>query len=405
MSRSGRFVKQATGYRAFVPAPLPPDPSILMDLRLSRRLSDADRALGRLDGISSVLPNPDLFVAMYVRHEAVLSSQIEGTESTLEDVLEFEIDHRGDEQPRDVEEVVNYVRALNYGLKRLETLPLSLRLIREIHGILLAGVRGAERSPGEFRRSQNWIGPPGCSLESATFVPPAVPEMKEALHHFESFLHHPSESEALPPLILCGLAHVQFETIHPFLDGNGRVGRLLITFLLCEKGVLQRPLLYLSHFLKVHRLEYYDRLTAVREDGDWEGWLTFFLRGVREVSREAVDTARKILDLRETHHRLLHDHASQSALLPRLLDFLYEKPIVNVRTVEAGLDCSYAAANNLIGELVKLDLLNEITGWQRNRRFAYRPYLRLFKPPTPEVPVTDATALTTEGPAEQARDG
>lgn len=198
---------------------------------------------------------------------------------------------------------------------------------------------------------------------------------------------------------------MQFETIHPFLDGNGRVGRLLITFLLCEKGVLQKPLLYLSHFLKAHRLEYYDRLTAVREDGDWEGWLRFFLRGVTEVSREAIDTARKILDLRERHHRLLLDHTSQSALLPRLLDFLYEKPIVNVRTVETGLDCSYAAANNLIGELVKLGLLEEMTGWQRNRRFAYRPYLQLFKPPTPELPRTDVTGVTTEGKPERAQEG
>jgi Fic family protein len=222
-----------------------------MDAELTRLLSQADRSLGRLDGVGSVLPNPDLFVAMYVRQEAVLSSQIEGTQSTLEDVLQFEVDAKGLDLPKDVEEVVNYVGAMNYGLKRLEELPLSLRLIREIHSKLLAGVRGEHRTPGEFRKSQNWIGAAGADLSTATFVPPPVPEMHEALDKFEKFLH----DDSLPVLIRCGLAHPQFETIHPFLDGNGRVGRLLITFLLCQRKVLHRPLLYLSHYLKAHRAE------------------------------------------------------------------------------------------------------------------------------------------------------
>ena len=220
-----------------------------MDPELTKLLSQADRVLGRLDGIGAILPNPDLFVAMYVRQEAVLSSQIEGTQSTLEDVLKFEVDETANDLPKDVEEVVNYVGAMNYGLKRLEELPLSLRLIREIHSKLMAGVRGQNRTPGEFRKSQNWIGPAGANLAAATFVPPPVPEMKEALDKFEKFLH----DESLPVLIHAGLAHAQFETIHPFLDGNGRVGRLLITFLLCHKKVLHRPLLYLSHYLRVHR--------------------------------------------------------------------------------------------------------------------------------------------------------
>lgn len=235
---------------------------------------------------------------MYVRQEAVLSSQIEGTQSTLEDVLEFEAGGRRPDRPRDVEEVVNYVRAMNHGLRLLSELPLSLRLLREIHRELLQGVRGAHRSPGEFRRSQNWIGPAGCSLDEAQFVPPPPHEMGDALHAFERFLH---DREGLPSLVHCGLAHAQFETIHPFLDGNGRVGRLLITLLLCERQILARPLLYLSFYLKAHRAQYYDRLTAIRTEGDWEGWLRFFLRGVYEVSRSATDTSRAILELRERH--------------------------------------------------------------------------------------------------------
>lgn len=277
--RAGRYLKQASGYTAFVPAPLPPDPPVKIDLELSRLLSEADRALGRLDGVATVLPNPDLFVSMYVRQEAVLSSQIEGTQSTLEDVLQFEIDSKGRDFPKDIREVVNYVRAMNFGLERLKTLPLSLRLIREIHGKLLEGVRGSTRTPGEFRTKQNWIGPAGCTLSNATFVPPPVPEMQAALDNAEKFLH----DNSLPLLIQCGLAHAQFETIHPFLDGNGRVGRLLVTFLLCQKRALERPLLYLSHYLKEHRAEYYDRLMAIRNDGDWEEWLMFFVRGVYAV--------------------------------------------------------------------------------------------------------------------------
>lgn len=256
---------------------------------------------------------------MYVRHEAVLSSQIEGTQSTLEDVLQFEMDAKGQEHPKDVEEVVNYVRSMNHGLKRLDSLPLSLRLIREIHEKLLQGVRGANRTPGEFRRSQNWIGPANCTLATATFVPPPVHDMQEALANLEKFLH---DEKTYPTLIQCGLAHAQFETIHPFLDGNGRVGRLLITFLLCQRGILKFPLLYLSHYLKFHRAEYYDRLMAIRNDGNWEGWLRFFLKGVCEVSRSATETARKILELRQKHQALIRDKASNQTNAALLLDYL-----------------------------------------------------------------------------------
>ena len=375
--RAGKYLKQVEGYRAFIPAPLPPQPPITMDAELTRLLSEADHALGRLDGVTSILPNPDLFVSMYVRHEAVLSSQIEGTQSTLEDVLQFELDAKGHEHPKDVEEVVNYVRSMNHGLKRLDSLPLSLRLIREIHEKLLQGVRGANRTPGEFRRSQNWIGPANCTLATATFVPPPVHEMREALANLEKFLH---DDKTYPTLIQCGLAHAQFETIHPFLDGNGRVGRLLITFLLCQRGILKFPLLYLSHYLKFHRSEYYDRLMAIRNDGNWEGWLKFFLKGVGEISRSATETARKILELRRKHQILIRDKAANQTNAALLLDYLFEQPIVNVRLVEEHVKCAFVTADKLVKQFEELGIVKEVTGGQRNRRYEYSPYLALFEP-------------------------
>ena len=374
--RSGRFVKQLEGYTAFISSPLPPKPNIKMDAELTRLLSKADRSLGRLDGATSILPNPDLFVAMYVRQEAVLSSQIEGTQSTLEDVLQYELDAKGKEQPKDIEEVVNYVNALQYGLERLQELPLCLRLIREIHNKLLDGVRGGDRTPGEFRRTQNWIGSSGCTLATATFVPPPVPEMFKALNNLETFLH---DRNSFPALIHCGLIHAQFETIHPFLDGNGRVGRLLITFLLCQREILQKPLLYLSYYLKLHRTEYYDRLMAVRTDGNWEGWLKFFLKGIFEVSESATTTARSILNLREQHRELIGREVNNSGYSLRLLDLLFEKPIINLSIVQEYLECSYGTANKTVKQLEKLEFLNEITGGQRNRLYRYEPYLGLFE--------------------------
>jgi len=394
--RAGRYVQQPAGYKAFIPAPLPPDPPVSIDMELTRLLSDADRALGRLDGVASVLPNPNLFVAMYVRQEAVLSSQIEGTQSTLEDVLQFEVGAEGHDQPKDIEEVVNYVRAMNYGLNRLKEFPLSLRLIREIHERLLQGVRGSHRTPGEFRTSQNWIGPGGASLAEATFVPPPVHEMNEALGNLEKFLHDPGD---FPALVHCGLAHAQFETIHPFLDGNGRVGRLLITFLLCQRGVLERPLLYLSHYLKAHRAAYYDRLMAIRHDGDWEGWLKFFLKGVVQVSEQATATSRAILAMEELHHRQIAGVKGIAANARSLLDYLLEQPIVTARMVEKRLDCTYATANKLLSQFQSLSLLKEMTGWQRNRRYKYEPYLALFESAgvgEAAPPADDAGTQTTE---------
>lgn len=391
VTRAGQFVKQPAGYRAFIPSPLPPDPPLQLDPPMVTLLSQANLALGRLDGATQTLPNPDLFVAMYVRREAVLSSQIEGTQSTLDDVLAFELDPKGRELPQDIEEVVNYVRAMNYGLKRLNTLPLSVRLIREIHAELLRGVRGADRQPGEFRTSQNWIGPANVPLSRATFVPPPAPEMLRALDNLEWFLH---EERDLPALIHCGLAHAQFETIHPFLDGNGRVGRLLITFLLCQQGVLHRPLLYLSHYLKRHRAEYYDRLMAVREEGNWEGWLRFFLRGVAETATEAANTARAIVKLREEHRTLVQERGSGLNGL-RLLDLLFQLPLLNVKLVKEQLDVAFVTANKLVDQFEVLGLLEETTGGKRNRRYRYTPYLALFEEKEP-APEQDVPVQTTE---------
>lgn len=397
--RAGRYVKQAAGYTAFIPAPLPPNPPLRLDEGMAALLSAADQALGRLDGVATILPNPDLFVAMYVRQEAVLSSQIEGTQSTLEDVLQYEMDARGRGYPKDVEEVVNYVRAMNYGLERLPALPLSLRLIREIHAELMRGVRGQHRTPGEFRRSQNWIGPENCTLATATFVPPPVAEMHGALDNLEEFLHDTGQ----PVLIHCGLAHAQFETIHPFLDGNGRVGRLLITFLLCQRGVLRRPLLYLSHYLKAHRAEYYDRLMAVRNDGDWEGWIRFFLRGIEQVSREATETAQAILRLRENHRERIGQQAERSTQGFQLLEMLYEHPIITVRMAEKHLGCSYATANKLVEQFVRLGLLEEMTGYQRNRRFRYAPYLALFQAPQRTEEASPIQTAVTESESAKSQ--
>ena len=374
--RAGRYVSQAAGYRAFLPEPLPPIPPIRLEGNLQSLLSLADRALGRLDGSIQTLPNPDLFVFMYVRKEAVLSSQIEGTQSSLQDLLSAEAKMFSPDLPTDVDEVVNYVNAMNHGLERLSDLPVSVRLIKEIHERLLHGVRGARLTPGELRTSQNWIGPGGCSLGEATFVPPPPHEVPTALGSLENFLHSGSD---LPQLVQIGLAHVQFETIHPFLDGNGRIGRLLITFLLCQREILLKPVLYLSHFFKRHRAEYYERLQAVRDHGQWEEWLAFFLRGVSEVSREATDTARRILALREDHRTAVTTRMGRAAGNGlRVLESLYQRPVVTVADVQSLTGTTYTAANNLVSSLTDIGILVEATGYKRNRVFRYQPYIDLF---------------------------
>ena len=384
-TRAGRYVSQPSGYRAFIPAPLPPEPPLELGGELPNLLSTADRALGRLDGSVLTLPNPDLFVFMYVRKEAVLSSQIEGTQSSLQDLLTAEAQLFDQNLPRDVDEVVNYVRAMNHGLSRLAELPVSVRLIREIHTELMHGVRGSRLQPGELRASQNWIGPAGCTLTTATFVPPPPHVVPEVLGELEAFLHR--EDGSLPPLIKIALAHVQFETIHPFLDGNGRVGRLLITFLLTEWGVLHKPVLYLSHFFRQHRQAYYEHLQSVRDRGDWEAWLAFFLRGVIAVAGEAADTARRIQLLREHHRSAITKQLGRAAGNGhRVLESLFDRPIVAVTDIQQMTGTTYAAANNLVSRLVTIGVLSEMTGYARNRRFRYAPYIALFSDlaPPPE---------------------
>ena len=376
-ARAGQYVTQIDGYRAFVPAPLPPVPSVQIDGELQSLLSAGDRALGRLDGSIQTLPNPDLFVLMYVRKEAVLSSQIEGTQSSLHDVLEAEARLLAPQRRADANEVVNYIRAMNSGIAGLAELPVSIRLIRRIHAELLNGVRGSHLTPGELRNSQNWIGPPGCTLNEAVFVPPPPSLVSSSLGDLESFVHR---DDNIPPLLKIGLIHAQFETIHPFLDGNGRLGRLLITFLLTEWGILEKPVLFLSHYFRRHQQAYYDLLQAIRDKGDWESWIEFFLTGVREVSAEATETARRILLLREEHRAIVTDQFGYVAGNGhRVLDHLYESPIVSVNDVRDIIGTTYPAANELVSRLVRCGILQEFTGRSRNRAFRYQRYIDLFQ--------------------------
>lgn len=378
--RAGAYRRQPTGYWAFIPVVLPPEGPPLDVASLEPLLSEANLALGRLDGISELVPNPELFVNMYVRKEAVLSSRIEGTQASLSDVLEDESGLLEEGKPadaQDVHEVRNYVRALEAGLKRLETLPMSLRLVREIHAVLLKGVRGHERAPGEFRRSQNWIGPEGSTLADAVFVPPPQQELPEHLAGLERFMRG---EDALPILVRTGLVHAQFETIHPFLDGNGRLGRLLITFMLCSRGVLERPLLYLSEYFTKHRSAYYEHLMRVREQGDWEGWLRFFLRGVVEVAGSAKQTAQRVLALQRRHRAMVVAHFSSKPNMLRLLDMAYMRPTLNVQTAAKALGTSIPTANTLVADLVSLGILREVSGRTRARVFRYTEYYRILSP-------------------------
>jgi len=376
-ARAGQYIYQPEGYRAFIPAPLPPDPPVAIAGELQILLSEADRALGYLDGSIQTLPNPDLFVFMYVRKEAVLSSQIEGTQSSLQDLLEAEAKIFSPSQPKDVDEVINYVSAMNLGLELLDrsSAPVSIHAIRKIHERLLRGVRGSRLSPGQLRNAQNWIGNPGCNLHEAIFVPPPHHEVAKKLAELEQFFHNTQ----LPPLITIGIIHSHFETIHPFLDGNGRVGRLLISLLLAERKILQKPVLYLSHYFKNHREDYYKHLQNVRDRGDWESWLGFFLRGIKEVSSEAGGTAGKVLLLREEHRATIAENLGHAAGNGHLvLEYLYQKPIVSVKQVQGLIGTTYAAANNLVAQMTRNGILHEFTGRARNRRFIYRDYISLF---------------------------
>ncbi|SFJ52884.1 Fic family protein [Bosea sp. OK403] len=383
--RLGRFVETPVAgemVRAFVPPPLPPEPSIDV-LALLERLSLAERALGRLDGITVLLPRQELFLYMYVRKEAVLSSQIEGTQSTLSDLLRFETEAQAGQPIDDIREVSNYVDAMMHGLERLETLPLSLRLIREMHARLLQSGRGGTKSPGEFRRSQNWIG--GTRPGNALFVPPPPPEMHDCLDALERFMHE--EGSRLPALIKAGLLHVQFETIHPFLDGNGRIGRLLVTLYLCVNGVLRKPLLYLSLYLKTHRAEYYRLLQDVRAHGVWEAWLDFFLTGVADTANQAFDAATRIVALfKEDRERItLESDRAGSAL--RIHDLFQQNPYLTANQLVQQTGLSAPTVNAALADLERLGIVEEVTGRKRGRVFSYRRYLAILSEGTDPLPI------------------
>ena len=374
-NRAGKYVHQLTGYDAFIPTDLPPDPPVNMDAEMIRLLSLADRKLGRLDGVTQILPNPDLFVGMYVQKEAVLSSQIEGTQASFVDVLQVDADTAAKRQ--DVEEVVNYVKAMKYGMNRLETLPLSLRLLREIHGILLSGVRGSQRNPGDFRTSQNRIGSSGCSLATASFVPPPVAEMTSALGHLENYMY--SESD-IPHLIRIALIHAQFETIHPFLDGNGRMGRLLIAFWLYQQQILKYPLLYISYYFKKNRTEYYDRLMNIRTKGDWEGWVKFFLEGVAQVADEATQSASEIMKLKEMIMEKIQKETSGKANSVLLLDLLFRMPIITINVVKDELKVSYPTAKALTEHFREAKIIRCIDdSILRNKRYIFTEYVAILE--------------------------
>jgi cell filamentation protein, protein adenylyltransferase len=383
-TRRGRYVETPAGgeiVRAFVPPPLPPNPPIDI-LSFLPKLSAAERALGRLDGITVLLPRQELFLYMYVRKEAVLSSQIEGTQSTLADLLRFETEAQAGQPIDDIREVSNYVDAMMYGVERLKEFPLSLRLIREMHERLLQSSRGGTKNPGEFRRSQNWIG--GTRPGNAMFVPPPVSELGACLDAFERFMHE-NESR-LPPLIKAGLLHVQFETIHPFLDGNGRIGRLLVTLYLCVHDVLRKPLLYLSLYLKMHRGDYYRLLQEVREHGAWEAWLEFFLDGVTETASQAFDAATRIAELFKRDRERITAESDRAGSVLRVHELLQQNPFLTSNALVERTGLTAPTINAALGDLERLRIVDEVTGRRRGRVFGYRAYLDILNEGTAPLP-------------------
>lgn len=359
---AGDVIRAPQGYFAFVPHPLPP--RLPWTPPMVAQLSRADRALGELSGIGRALPNPHLLILPFARREAVLSSQIEGTQASLSDLFAFEASQKALETG-DVREVFNYVQALEYGLARLKDLPVSLRLICEIHEQLMRGVRGEHSTPGEFRRSQNWIGPPGCLLDDATFVPPPIEEMRSCLDDFERFLH---AEQDVPPLIRLALIHYQFEAIHPFLDGNGRVGRLIIIMLLCLWNLLSQPLLYLSAYFHANRQAYYEHLLSVSQRGTWEAWLLFFLKGIETQAHDAVHRSHRLQDLRKSYRDRLQTSQGSARLL-QVVDLLFGAPIVAVKQVKSAIGVSFPSANRYMAQLEEAGVVREITGRSRNRLY------------------------------------
>lgn len=376
INRAGKFVKigsEISQYLCFVPEYLQKiNPPIQYDNELIYLVSEANRFIGRLDEVTDTLISPNYFVYMYARKEATLSSQIEGTQATFSDLIKAEAGI-SDEVPDDVKEIENYIKAINYGFERIETLPLSLRLIREIHEILLQGVRGENKTPGEFRRSQNWIG--GYSISTATYIPPSIDYIQDLLDNFEKFMH---EDDQMSPLIKASMIHSQFEMIHPFLDGNGRVGRLLIAFYLAANGILHKPTLYLSKYFKKNRKTYYDCLYNIHSKGDYETWIKFFLSGVIETSKSATIMAREIVALRENDLRKISTlgRLAENALV--IYEGLFDKPTVSIEDVMGKLDISNATAGRLIEKMIEIDIISSLDSRKRKKVFVYRNYMDIF---------------------------
>ena len=377
-SIAGKIVDTRKGYFAFIPKSLPP--KICYDESLVQLLSEANLLLGNLNGLGMQLPNPTLLIIPYVRREAVLSSKIEGTQTSLSELFYFEAARKDEKKKRskttDVLEVFNYVKALDYGIKRLESLPISVRLIKEIHAILMKGVRGDHLTPGEFRRSQNWIGPAGCSLNDATFVPPPVEEMKETLGDLERFIH---SKNTLDGLIQCAAIHYQFETIHPFLDGNGRIGRLLTVLFLCEREYLKYPLLYLSAYFERHRNQYYETLLGVSQKGDWSSWIKFFLKAVAEESKAVIDNSRAILALLDRYRHKI-EQKRPSIYVFKLLDLISKNPYISIPRAAQLMKTSFHTARAAIEKLQAMKILTEATDKERGKIYCAQELLKIFEP-------------------------
>ncbi|MDR1979105.1 MAG: Fic family protein [Synergistaceae bacterium] len=378
-NRAGKFKKNLSGeaeYRSFVPSPLPPNPPLELDDETVRLLVKANKQLALLEGLAARIPNVNLFVSMYVRKEALMSSQIEGTQATLEDVFDPQLDENVN---RDVADVLNYVKATEFAIGRLKRLPLCNRLIREAHAVLMEGVRGQEKGPGEFRHSQNWIGGHGSALKNAHYIPPAPEDMVEAMSDLEKYINNNNDDDGMDALIRAALIHYQFETIHPFLDGNGRIGRLLITLFLMVSGLLTTPALYISYFLKKNRIEYYDRMTEVRNKGSYEQWVKFFLQAVYESAEDATDAIDKLTVLHDKNAAIAEGMGRGSKTAMRVFAYLEENPIIEIRKAAAALGVTFNAASDAVRRLTEAGVLVQATGVNRNRTFAYDAYLEILR--------------------------
>ena len=379
MGRSGELVNNLSGevaYKSFKPAPLPPDPELNIDSNMVKKLVEANRNLVRLDTAAKLIPSVDLFVSMYVRKEALISSQIEGTQCTLDDVLDPNADGNAN---LNVSDVINYVNACSYAIDRLKTLPLCNRLLREIHKELLSGVRGQEKNPGEFRKSQNWIGAANCTLNEARYIPPNVEDMNAALTDLERYMN---EGDDYDPLIRIALIHYQFETIHPFLDGNGRVGRLVILLYLLEQGFISKPVIYVSYFLKKNQIEYYDRISEVRRNGNYEQWISFFLEAVSSAAKDSMETIEKLSNLHEKNVEKLPVTTRKNDNVRRVFDYVEEHPIIDIKRTATALGISYNTTASAVNKLVQIGILKETTNSARNRVFSYEEYIRVLRKDT-----------------------